>query len=55
MLSRFVDANCYLISHQDQAIIVDPAGIGEEILEVLKEEQLKLIAVINNFRGMWIT
>ncbi|NLM26480.1 MAG: MBL fold metallo-hydrolase [Firmicutes bacterium] len=46
-VTDLLDANCYLISHQDQAIIVDPAGIGEEILEVLKEEQLKLIAVIN--------
>lgn len=46
-VSDLLEANCYLISHQAQGIVVDPAGIGEEVLSYLEENQIKLLAVIN--------
>lgn len=46
-ITELLDANCYVIISQGLAVIVDPAGIGEEVLTYLKEKQAKLIGIIN--------
>lgn len=40
-------ANCYLVYNQNQAVVVDPAGVGDELTTVLTTLQLELIAIIN--------
>jgi len=45
--SKLVAANCYVVSEQDTAIVIDPILESELILDYLKEKQLKLMAMIN--------
>lgn len=43
-----VSTNCYIVSNQDtrEAIVVDPADSPEQITAVLKQEGLKLVAIL---------
>lgn len=46
--TELLGANCYLIVHQGQAIVVDPAGIDLTYLEdSLVRQQAEIIAIIN--------
>lgn len=45
-IKRFIlgnyETNCYLISHKNEAIIVDPGYESEELLNFIKDENLNL-------------
>lgn len=45
-IKRFIlgnyEANCYLISHKNEAIIVDPGYESEELLNFIKDQNLNL-------------
>ncbi len=39
--------NCYLVSENGKAVVIDPGGDGEAILRVLQEKSLQLEGIIN--------
>ena len=39
--------NCYLVSQEDRAVVIDPGDDAEVILGVLEERSLKLEGIIN--------
>ena len=41
-----LQTNCYLLSHQSQAVIIDPADAGDFLNEELSRQNLQLQAVI---------
>ncbi|HHT68983.1 MAG TPA: MBL fold metallo-hydrolase, partial [Firmicutes bacterium] len=45
-VNRF-GVNCYVVCHQGEAVIVDPGGPSESVLQFLEEEGLKVVAIIN--------
>lgn len=46
-VSRLLAVNCYVVSEQDTAIVIDPVIEGEAVLAYLQARQLKLAAIIN--------
>lgn len=42
-----LDANCFLIHSQQEAVVIDPGGEAEEILSFLRTGQLTLTAILN--------
>lgn len=40
-----LENNCYIISNNDEAIIVDPSGEPEKIEKYLKDNNLKLVSI----------
>jgi len=45
--TELLDTNCYVVIEDKVAIVVDPAGIGAELLTFLAERQAQLMAIIN--------
>ena len=41
-----LETNCYVISNQASAVVVDPGGDPQEVLDFLQEKKLKLEAVL---------
>ena len=40
-------ANCYVVVHQNSAVVIDPAGVKDEVIAYLKARQANLYAIIN--------
>lgn len=41
------EENCYIVSNDDSAVIIDPGGNAEQVEEYVRENNLKVHAVIN--------
>ncbi len=39
--------NCYVVYDQGQAVIVDPGGPSQQVLDFLKDENLEVVGIIN--------
>lgn len=39
--------NCYAVYDQREAVIVDPGGTSQEVLDFLQEQKLRVVAIIN--------
>lgn len=42
-----LETNCYLLSHEGKAVVLDPGGDPAEVLEYLKENSLELTHILN--------
>lgn len=46
-VSRMMAVNCYVVSEQDTAVVIDPVVEVEMILDYLRKQELKLLAIVN--------
>ncbi|NMB00191.1 MAG: MBL fold metallo-hydrolase [Firmicutes bacterium] len=44
---NFIKTNCYVAHNEGEAVIVDPGGVSNDLLDFLAKENLKVVAVIN--------
>ncbi len=42
-----LETNCYLLYNEKEALVIDPGGDPEELIEFLREKKLKLTAIFN--------
>lgn len=52
LIVGFMESNCYIINEGEEAIIIDPGGEGELILDKLNELKTKVIYIVNTHGHM---
>lgn len=42
-----LQTNCYVVYDAEEAVVVDPGGISNDLLDFLHQEKLKVVAIVN--------